>query len=94
MCHGMDLEWRAVSGRASLTSWIIVNRAPPGVTLPAPYVVGLVQLEEGPSMMTNIVDPDDNDTPLAVDAPLEVGFESRVAGGPLAPVFHVACRGR
>lgn len=71
-CGGTVLEWRRASGRATVYSFTVVHRAPDEV-LPVPYVVALVQLEEGVRMMTNVVgcEPDR----VAVGMPLEVTFE-------------------
>lgn len=56
-CGGPDLGWTAVSGRAQVLSWTIPR--PP--VLPAfadlvPFVVVLVQLDEGPRMVGQLVD--------------------------------------
>ncbi len=57
-CAG-ELTWRAASGRGTIYSFTIVrqSRTPPFDQL-VPYVVALVDLDEGPRMMTNIVDCD------------------------------------
>jgi uncharacterized OB-fold protein len=73
-CGSPDSEWIDSSGRASVYSWIVV-RHPIPVEVYAddvPYVVALVELEEGVRMPTNIVDC----APEAVSAgmPLEVCF--------------------
>lgn len=51
-CGGVSLEWRAVSGRGTLYSFTVVHRAPTAeLQAEAPYVVGLIDLEEGVRMM-------------------------------------------
>ena len=47
--------WSAVSGRGQIKSFTIVRR---GITraYEAPYVLVLVDLDEGPCMMSNLVD--------------------------------------
>jgi uncharacterized OB-fold protein len=55
-CNSTEYEWAAVSGRGVLYTFTIVHDP----TLPAfqpqiPYNVAVVQLEEGPFMVTNIV---------------------------------------
>ena len=53
-----------------------------------PQVIALVQLDEGPRLLTNIVgSPADPDF-LPLDAPVTVGFESR--GDWKLPVFRLA----
>ncbi len=53
-CGGDDLHWQAVSGKGSVASYTIVRR---GITAdyPAPYVVALIDLQEGPRMMSSLI---------------------------------------
>ena len=51
------MSWEEASGRATLYTWSVVyqNDLPPfGERVP--YVAAVVDLEEGPRMMTNVVD--------------------------------------
>ena len=60
-CGGTDMPWTAVSGRGSLFSWAVVRRAlMKELREKAPYVTGLVALEEDPSVriVTMLVDCD------------------------------------
>lgn len=70
-CLAESFTWTDVSGRGKLYSYTIVYRAPlAGFEIP--YVLAVVELEEGPLMLTRLVDgPGDR---LAVDAPVEVAF--------------------
>ena len=61
------------SGRAKLYSYVIHNRPVPGFT--PPYAIAVVQLEEGPRMMTNFIDCPQTPEALVLDMPLEVAFE-------------------
>ena len=61
------------SGRAKLYSYVIHNRAVPGFT--APYAIAVVELEEGPRMMTNIVDCPQTPEALQLDMKVQVKFE-------------------
>lgn len=55
-CSGRNLQWVRTSGRATLVTFTIVHRAvSQAYTGEVPYVVALVRLEEGPTMMTNVV---------------------------------------
>lgn len=94
-CGGADLPWTAVSGRGTLFTWAVVRRtlAKP---LEAPFVTGLVALEEDPSvrLVTRIVDCEPD--ALRVDAPVEVVFRTLSypdAGGFVAPLFRPATGG-
>jgi len=60
------------SGRAILYSYVIHHRPVPGFT--PPYAIAVVQLEEGPRLMTNIVDCPQTPEALVLDMPLEVAF--------------------
>lgn len=59
-CGGTDLELVDATGRATVHSLTVVHRAPHPAFTP-PYVVALVHLEEGPTMMTNVVGCDPAD---------------------------------
>jgi uncharacterized OB-fold protein len=73
-CSEKSLEWVRASGRATLTTYTIVRRP---VSRPyaaeVPYVVALVALEEGPTMMTHVVHCEIGE--LRIGMPLEVVFE-------------------
>jgi uncharacterized OB-fold protein len=52
-----ELEWVEVSGRATVYSYTIARRpTAPQWADHGPYVIAIVQLEEGPHMTANIVD--------------------------------------
>jgi uncharacterized OB-fold protein len=56
-CWGEDVAWEEASGRATLYTWseVHANDLPP-FRDQLPYVAAVVDLEEGPRMMTAIVD--------------------------------------
>lgn len=68
-----EVEWVEVSGRATLYTYSIVreNDLPPWPDR-VPYVAAIVELVEGPRMMTNLVDCDFR--ALAIGMPLEVAW--------------------
>jgi uncharacterized OB-fold protein len=73
-CFSDRLEWTKASGCAAVTTFTIVRRPPsPAFADEVPYVVALVQLEEGPTMMTNIIGcaPES----VAIGMPVVVTFE-------------------
>lgn len=72
-CLSDRLDWRPASGRGRLHTYVINHRAAKGFT--APYVIAVVELEEGPRMMSNIVMDDPTPEKLAIDMALEVTFE-------------------
>lgn len=54
-CHGADLALSDATGRGTVHSYTIVHRAP-HPAFETPYVVALVRLDEGPVVMSNIVE--------------------------------------
>jgi uncharacterized OB-fold protein len=85
---GIDdtLEWVRVSGRATLASYVISERPARGFT--PPYVIAVVQLEEGPRMLSTVVGVRPTPEDLVLDMPLQVEFETR--DETTVPVFRPA----
>ena len=55
-CHRAAVEWVRASGRGKIYTFTIARRpAGPAFKADVPYVIALVELEEGPRLMTNIV---------------------------------------
>jgi uncharacterized OB-fold protein len=75
------------SGKATLYSYVIAHRAAPGFT--APYAIAVVELAEGPRLMTNIVDCPQTPEALELDMALGVAFE-RLDDAITLPVFRPA----
>ena len=73
-CLSDDLAVETVSGRGVVHSFTI-NHQPWNPTMPAQYVIALVQLDEqdGLRLMTNLVDVEPDD--VHIDMPVEVTFE-------------------
>lgn len=71
-----DVEVFEASGKATLFSYVINHRPAKGFEDEAPYAIAVVELEEGPRMMTNIVDCAQTPEALVLDMPLEVAFET------------------
>lgn len=72
-CGSGDLTWISCSGKGHVYSYTIVKRAPSDAFEPlVPYVVAIVALDEGPHLMTNIVDCDPNN--LKIDNRVQVRF--------------------
>ena len=71
-CHSQDTVWEESAGRGRIYSFTVVRRPGGAYAGADPYVLAYVELDEGPRMMTNIVDCDQS--LLAVDQPVEVVF--------------------
>ncbi|HXK33905.1 MAG TPA: Zn-ribbon domain-containing OB-fold protein [Dehalococcoidia bacterium] len=76
-CSSRDVEWFTASGRGKLYSYIINHRAAYGWDDAVPYCIAVVELEEGPRMMTNIVGVEITPENLPIDMPVEVTFEKQ-----------------
>jgi uncharacterized protein len=73
-CWSPRFAWTPVSGRALVHSFTVFHRAYAAeLADQLPYVVGVVELEEGPRVITNIVGCDPAD--VRVDMPVEVVFD-------------------
>ena len=73
-CGSSSLSWSPVSGRATVYSYTVAHRPPhPAFAAQLPLVVAIVELEEGPRMVTNSVgcDPADVEVGMAVVATSE-----------------------
>jgi len=58
-CTSLELEWHVASGIGSIYSFTVIRRhTSPAWAALLPYVVAVVELEEGPRLMTNIIDCD------------------------------------
>jgi uncharacterized OB-fold protein len=87
-CQSTDVEWRTVTGAAKLHTYTISHRAAPGFEDDVPYAIAIVELDEGPRMMTSIVGVENTPELLVLDMPLRVAFDRR--GDVNVPVFTPA----
>ena len=83
-CSNDDIEVVRASGHGRLHGYVITQRAAPGFE--APYVIAVVELDEGPRLLTNLVGVAPDPDRLVLDAPVEVGFEP--VGDVALPVFR------
>ena len=72
-CGSRDVEVVKASGKGRLYSYIINHMKAPGYE--PPFAVAVVELEEGPRIMTNILECEQTPEALQLDMPLEVTFE-------------------
>lgn len=80
-CWSEDVQWRPANGRAELYTWSVVHRNDlPPFGERTPYVAAVVQLAEGPRMMTEVVDAPPEI--LCAGLGLQVGFRDGI------PVFR------
>ena len=86
-CASRSVSVFAASGKATLHSYVINHRPHPAFD--GPYSIATVELEEGPRMMSNIVETDQTPEALELDMPLEVTFE-RLNDTIMLPLFRPA----
>ena len=77
-CFSDKTEWQPASGRGTIYSYSVMRRTA------VPYAIAYVTLEEGVTMMTNIVDCD-LDT-IAIGQSVKLVFKPS-DGGPPVPMF-------
>lgn len=76
-CSSKDVAWFTASGRGKLYSYVINYRPAYGFQDYVPYVIAVVQLDEGPRMMTNIIGVEPAPENLPIDLPVEVTWEKQ-----------------
>jgi uncharacterized protein len=76
-CWSEDVEWVEASGRATLYTWstVYMNDLAP-FNERVPYIAAVVDLEEGPRVMTNLVDCPADGSTLSIGMPVKVIYEA------------------
>ncbi len=83
-------EWLPVCGRGTVYTFTVVHEARRGWEKLTPYVVAVIALDEGPHMLSNVVNiaPDS----VAIGMPVEVIF-AELDGTTKLPLFQAARAG-
>jgi uncharacterized OB-fold protein len=75
-CGSDDLSWTSVSGRGVVHAFAIPHRHPnPAFGSTAPFVVALIELEEGARMLSNLVDVDPTPEAVKVGMAVEIVYD-------------------
>ena len=73
-CESEDVQWQRTTGLGSIYTFTVNHRAPnPFMKARLPYVVAIVQLDEGPRLMANVLDAKPGD--VAIGKRVQVVFE-------------------
>lgn len=73
-CMSDGIEWVQASGHGRVLSFTVIHRAVSAAyKAEVPYVLALIELDEGPTMMSNVVEIDAES--VAIGLPVEVVFE-------------------
>lgn len=89
-CMSTDLGWTKSSGKGTVYAFSIVHRAPnEAFKSDVPYIIAIIELDEGPRMLSNIIDcpPDQS----FINMPVVVSFDKSYDGFKL-PKFR-PCKG-
>ncbi len=87
-CHGRELEWITATGRGTLESYIVNRRPIPAIVEGETQIIAIVQLEEGPRLMTDIAGVllEDAES-LQLGSPVRAVYVER--GGLRLPLFEL-----
>ncbi len=73
-CLSERFEWTRVGGRGTVSSWVVFHKAYfPAFADEIPYAVVQVELEEGPRLISNLVDVPPGQ--IRIGMPVEVVFD-------------------
>ena len=74
MCYSSDTEWIIAGGKGEVYTFVVYHQSyHPAFEGELPYVAAIVELEEGPHILTNIVGCDPSE--VKCDMPVEVAWE-------------------
>ena len=78
-CLGKSLRWKESSGRGTVQAYTIVHTHPdPFFKSKVPYAVALIEIEDGVTLMSNLVDVEMSSEAICVGMPVKARFQ-RVA---------------
>ena len=82
-CLAAAPEWVEAAGEGTVFTYTVQYREPPGFGGQAPYVVAMIELSEGPRLLSRVMaEPDD----VRIGAPVEVRW-AQVVDNLRLPVF-------
>jgi uncharacterized OB-fold protein len=91
-CVSREVEWFTASGRGRLHTYVINHRPARGFEDAGRYVIAIVELDEGPRMMSNIIGVEASPEKLPIDMALEVAWD-RQSDEITLPLFRPARTG-
>lgn len=84
-CGSDQWRWSPSSGKGTLYSWTVTHQAPiPAFSAATPYIIAVVELEEGVRMVATLRDTSPDK--LKLDMPVRLQLQQFSAGPPL-PYF-------
>lgn len=77
-CHSRKVGWIQASGKGKLYSFEIAHRAfNPAFKVEPPFILAMVELEEGPRMLSNLINIEPDPGVVKCDMAVEVVFEKQ-----------------
>jgi uncharacterized OB-fold protein len=77
-CHSRNISWMQASGRGKLYSFQIAHRSlNRAFKVELPCVMAMIELEEGPRVMSNLINIEPDPSVVKCDMPVEVVFEKQ-----------------
>ncbi len=89
VCHRFGVSWFDATGHGTVYSFTVVRQAGGDWKAVVPYVIAYVELDEGPRVLTNLVDVDPD--AVRVGDEVTVAFDPAPEGGAV-PRFRPARR--
>ena len=82
-CLSSETGWVEASGKGSVFTFTVQHRAAPGFSDQGPHVIAMIELEEGPRMMSRLVDIDQE---VSIGSPVNLRW-ARIDEDFIVPVF-------
>jgi uncharacterized OB-fold protein len=74
-CQSRDITWFQASGKGRLHAFGIGHQSfNKAFKVPAPYVLAMIELEEGPRMMSNLINMVADPAAITCDMPVQIVF--------------------
>jgi uncharacterized OB-fold protein len=87
-CASADVGWHEAAGSGRVKSFTIIRRpVTEAYAADVPYVVALIELAEGPTMMSNVIGCDAEDVRIGMEVSVEFERRTREIA---VPVFTAA----
>lgn len=82
-CLATKPDWVEATGRGTVFTFTVQHRAGPGLSDAEPFVLAVIELEEGVPLMSRVLCPPSR---AHIGMPVRVSFAT-VGDGPVVPVF-------
>lgn len=87
-CHSSRITWIQASGRGRLYSFEIAHQSlNPAFKIKPPYILAMIELEEGPRLMSNLINIEPDPQLVKCDMPVEIVYE-RLTDEVTIPLFQ------